>query len=70
MKVANGALVADFFILVLMIFRLKFLAKKCFKMVVFPRSGFGAAIYAFATQSLQIAVEWLRQGFSLLRVGA
>ena len=39
-------------------------------MVVFPRSGFGAAIYAFATQSLQIAVEWLRQGFSLLRVGA
>ena len=51
MKVANGALAASqfFSILALMIFLLKFLVKKCFKIVVFPLghrdpSGFGAAI--------------------------
>ena len=58
--------------------------KKCFKIVFFllwrrDPSGFGAAqfprplrvvLLCFATQSLQIALEWLRQGCLVQRLHA
>ena len=77
MKVANGAL-AVFFHFGADDFPL--LQNRRFSACV-SRSGFGAAICVpcdplcvillrFATESLQIAVEWLRQGSSLLLLRA
>jgi len=50
--------------------------KQCFKIVFFfgVETGFGAAIsdavLCFATQSLQIALQWLRQGWLVPRLCA
>ena len=60
MKVANGALAADFFILALMIF--KSASKSSEPLCVI--------LLRFATQCLQIAVEWLRQGAQQLQLQA
>ena len=63
-------------------FPFKNLFKKCFKIDIFPLgrgAGFGAAIcvavvrnsiVCFATQSLQIAMGWLRPGSWLLQLRA
>ena len=62
-----------FSILALVIFLLKIILKNASKS--FFGSGFGAAICdsvarSFATQSLQIALWWLRQGCSVPRLHA
>ena len=77
MKVATGALAADFFGANDFPFKTLFWNRRFSAWA--SSFGFGAAIYIavvrnstvyFATQSLEIAVKWLRQGFSLLRVRA